>query len=168
MEDLEAKIQKLYGDVRLTRVYHCKDGRRRIDLVGPDYRRTFQIARLIIEAELGRTLTQDETVDHINGDKTNDAVENLRVLTLSQNSADSAIKLVSQDFTCPNCNSEFTLTKRRLKDAVWNRMKGKAGPFCGRSCAGTYSANIGHNKTDKLSVIQINRRYYSNKHADVS
>jgi hypothetical protein len=35
----------------------------------------------------------------------------------------------------------FELSGRKLNDAVANRRKGKAGPYCSRSCAGIASCN---------------------------
>lgn len=164
MEELETRLKDLYGeDIRLSRIYHCKDGRKRVDLVGNEIRRTFQIARLMLEAHLGRILTRFETVDHIDGDKTNDTIDNLRVLSLSENAADSAVRLIPQVFECPTCKCSFELANRKLKNAARNRNLGKAGPFCGRSCAGKYGASVGHGQIDELPVIKVTRSYSCNK-----
>ena len=164
MEDLTGRLKELYGeDIRVSRIYHCKDGRKRVDLVGKNIRRTYQIARLILEAHLGRILTSGETVDHIDGDKTNDTIENLRVLSLSANAADSAIRLNPQIFECPTCYQDFELSKDKLKNAARNRRLGKTGPFCGRSCAGRYGAKVGHGQIEELPVTQVVRSYSSDK-----
>ena len=43
-----------------------------------------------MEIRLGRRLNSDETVDHIDNDKTNDSPENLQVLSLKDNARKSA------------------------------------------------------------------------------
>jgi hypothetical protein len=166
--NIEIGVKQLYGDVRLSKVYDCKDGRKRIDVISENYRKTFQLAKIILEVKLGRVLIGTETVDHIDGDKSNDHPDNLRVLSLSNNAADSAIRLKTSKFICPQCNSNFELTGRKLKDAVNNRTKGKAGPFCGRSCAGKYGTSIQYHGTIPLDIPTIERHYYSNKNGSVS
>lgn len=44
----------------------------------------------------------------------------------------------TQKFICPLCKKEFELEGRKLKDALQNQKKGKAGPFCSKQCAGKY------------------------------
>lgn len=161
MEDV---VKKIYGtDVRLSRIYHCKDGRKRIDLIAPNWRKTVQYAKLVLEVKLGRKLINDETVDHLNGDKTDDSPENLRIMSLSENARDSALKLQPQNFVCPWCNSNFVLEGKKLKYAANNRDKGKSGPFCGRSCAGKYSTSVQYNNAEILPVVEITRTYKNNK-----
>ena len=165
---METEVSKIYEiDIRLSRIYNCKDGRKRIDLITKEWRKTVQYAKLVLEVKLGRKLLDDETVDHINGDKTNDTPENLRVMSLAENAADSAIRLKEQNFTCPQCNNLFSISGRKLKDAANNRKQGKVGPFCGRSCAGKYGTSIQHHNAEQLNVININRTYYSNKELQI-
>lgn len=166
--DIEQGVIKLYGNVRLSKIYNCKDGRRRIDVIAEDWRKTFQVAKLVLEVKLGRKLIGNETVDHIDGDKTNDNPDNLQVLSLAINAADSAIRLKTMAFICPQCLTNFELVGRKIKDAVNNRTKGKAGPFCGRSCAGKYSTSIQYDGAIPLATTNIKRQYYSNKIGSVS
>lgn len=42
-------------------------------------------ARYLMAVKLGRFLRDDEQVDHIDNDKTNDAIENLQILTQTEN-----------------------------------------------------------------------------------
>ena len=42
-------------------------------------------AKFRLECMYGRSLSKNETVDHIDGDKTNDSCNNLRMLSLSEN-----------------------------------------------------------------------------------
>ncbi len=168
MKELEVSLSEIYGEVRLSRVYDCKDGRKRIDLIGNRFKKTCQLARLVLEAHIGKKLGPGETVDHIDGDKTNDAVYNLRVLSLAENAEDSAVKLVDQEFKCPTCKSAFFLAKTKLRQAARNRRQGKAGPFCGRSCAGKYGAGVGHGEIEEIPVTLVTRMYSSSKHGLVA
>lgn len=45
---------------------------------------TMSWARYLMQEYIGRELTQEETVDHINRDKTDDRLENLQILTRSE------------------------------------------------------------------------------------
>lgn len=121
---------KIYGP------YTRKDGRKHVIIIHDDGRRqTKSYPRMIMEQHLGRELTEDETVDHINSDFTDDRIENLQLLSLSENAAkakkDESITMYK--FFCPCCNKESV---KRLSDVLHNRNKGKKGPFCSRECAG--------------------------------
>ena len=48
-------------------------------------RTTMALARYKMAVELGRLLTEQEQVDHIDNDKTNDAIENLQLLSPEDN-----------------------------------------------------------------------------------
>lgn len=50
-------------------------------------RKSIQYARLLLECKIGRRLVGNETVDHIDGDVTNNDVDNLQILTRSQNAS---------------------------------------------------------------------------------
>lgn len=52
---------------------------------GAKDRTTMALARYKMAVKLGRMLRDDEQVDHIDNDKTNDAIDNLQILTAEQN-----------------------------------------------------------------------------------
>ena len=56
-----------------------------------------QYARYLLAVKLGRFLTEDETVDHIDGDKTNNSIDNLQVLSMADNIRKSQKK---PEFVC--------------------------------------------------------------------
>ena len=47
-------------------------------------RSSTQYARYLLAVSLGRFLTEQEHVDHIDNDKTNDSLENLRVVSIKE------------------------------------------------------------------------------------
>jgi len=101
---------------------------------------TMLYSRYKMEEHLGRRLNKNETVDHIDEDVTNDDLSNLRVVSRSENAKMWAANNRDIDYTtfiCPECGEEAEKETRYVKH---NRKQGKAGPFCGRSCAGKYSA----------------------------
>lgn len=103
-------------------------------------RGTTLYSRFKMEQHLGRRLDKDETVDHIDEDVTNDDLSNLRVISRSENARSWAAnnrEISYTTFTCPECGEKAKKKTRNVKN---NRKQGKAGPFCGRSCAGKYSA----------------------------
>ncbi len=121
---------KIYGP------YTRKDGRKHICIVHSDGRKqTKSYPRYVLEQHLGRELSKEETVDHIDNDFTNDSIDNLQILSLTDNI------LKQQDlnprkmytYNCPNCGKECTKVFNHIK-SNWN--KGRGGPYCSRSCAG--------------------------------
>jgi len=127
---------KIYGPY-----LNCQ-GRKHIILVDPasNVKRTTQYARWLIELKVGRQLINDETVDHIDGDFTNDSISNLQILSRSDNIRKSLPKTKAEivSFRCPICNCVAHKDARKVR---WNKKQGKAGPFCGRVCAGRFSTS---------------------------
>jgi len=64
-----------------------KNERRYVHLVKKDYshRGSMSLARYLMSVHLGRLLGQEEHVDHIDGDFTNDDIENLQILSPADN-----------------------------------------------------------------------------------
>lgn len=137
---LLSSLSKVYGEpVRIYGPYMCGDGRLRADIRLEGGSKTHQYARLLLEAKLQRRLVGKETVDHIDGDYTNDSLDNLRVLSNADN---ARMRGVVASFVCPYCETVIELRGDRLRNAKVNRAKGRAGPFCNRSCAGKYSTQV--------------------------
>lgn len=126
---------KIYGP------YTRKDGRKHVVLVREDGTKTTKsYPRLLMEDFLGRELLPEETVDHINHDKTDDRLENLQILTLSDNVKKEMCRThreaKSFSFVCPCCGHPAT---KPLNFVKRNRQQGKEGPFCSRKCAGKFT-----------------------------
>lgn len=84
-------IRKIHGPYH----YPSKPGvksRRRIVIVFEDQTKTsMSWARWLMTQKLQRTLTPDETVDHINEDPLDDRLENLQILSLVDNALKSTV-----------------------------------------------------------------------------
>lgn len=129
---------KVYGP------YERNDtGRRQVVIQYDDGRITSKsYARYLMEQHLGRELFPDEHVDHIDDDRTNDTIENLQILSPEENAKKyhrfRGTETEMYIFNCPHCSKEAS---KPMKDVKANRKKGKAGPFCSRSCAGSFCRN---------------------------
>ena len=121
---------KIYGP------YNRKDGRQHVILYDGKNRTTISYAKYLMENYLKRKLSKNETVDHINGDFTDNRIENLQILSRADNIRKSAKGRQMIEFNCPICN---TLMIKPLNVVKNNRKQGKSGPYCGRSCAGKAS-----------------------------
>lgn len=151
------KEYKVYGP------YKRKDGRQHVVLVSKSKKRkTVSYPKFIMEKHLNRYLDKNETIDHIDGDFNNNDLSNLQVLDRSIHVSLDVKRYSTQNFICPLCGVSFQLKGRKLHDAIWNRKKQKAGPFCSRSCAGKYAKSI-QLDGEKLQIVQIVPKYTKNK-----
>lgn len=134
----------VYEDCKIYGPYLSKkDNRLRIVAIDKNGKKTtVSYPKYLIELHLNRYLTKDETIDHIDCNPHNNEVSNLRVLDCSHHISLDVKRLQSQAFNCSICKRNFSLDGRKLHDAITNRKRNKAGPFCSRSCAGIYSKGI--------------------------
>lgn len=86
------KLHSIYGgDAKVLGPYIWKEnGRKIIDVKSGGSTKTMLLGRLILELKLGRVLLDDETVDHIDEDPTNDDPSNLQILSREENARKSA------------------------------------------------------------------------------
>lgn len=102
---------------------------------------TKSYARHLMEEKLGRSLTKEETVDHIDGNSLNDSENNLRILSRRDNILEHLNQVPSNRrkwylFNCPVCQKE---TKKKYNEVKWNWKKGSDGPFCSKICSGIFN-----------------------------
>jgi hypothetical protein len=133
---------KIYGP------YLRIDGRQHvivIDLITKK-KTTVSYPKYLIEIKLGRKLNINETIDHKDGDITNNSYDNLQILNRNDHIKMDILRNKETEFICPTCKIKFKLSGKRLSEAI-NRSnnQGKAGPFCCRSCAGKYGTDIQYN-----------------------
>lgn len=70
-------------------------------------------------------------IDHINGDKMDDRIENLQLISGTYNRQKDKKRKEMVICICPVCSKEFLLDKRNLKF--------KSNPCCSRKCGGIKS-----------------------------
>jgi hypothetical protein len=110
-------------------VFHNKMKRRMACLVSKKDRTTISYARYLMSVHLGRKLTPFETVDHIDGNKLNDSLENLQILSNADNVRKSAKGRMMVTMICPVCSSYFTKERRQT-----HIIKGGSPSCCSRNC----------------------------------
>ena len=116
--------------------YKRADNRSVYILYGGHKRSARQCAKVIMEVHLGRRLTSDETIDHIDCDVTNDAIENLQVLTCARNASRNR-QQVFKHGNCANCGKVFALSREQLH----SRAKDPTKHYCSFNRRGAGSHN---------------------------
>lgn len=154
----------VYENCKIYGPYTRSDGRKHVIVVASSaVKRTVSYPKYIVEMHINRYLVGDETVDHIDMDINNNHITNLQIINKCDHIRLDVRRFKAKIFVCPYCLLNFTLLGRKLNDAIQNRKKGKAGPFCSRSCSGKYSKDI-QMGANPLTVIQIKPAYTTNKH----
>jgi len=139
-----------------------KKGRKIVILIDEDgNRRTMTYHRWLLSQHLGKPLDENLTVDHINGDKTDDRVENYQLLPRSEHSALDTKRVKLVNLTCPMCGKKHQRTPRKIRE---KSKAGKRADFCSRRCAGRYSREVQLGKRKKLPPLPPpTSEYYTNK-----
>ena len=120
MDDKERKaVLELYPEFRkVYGPYLRNDGRNTVVFYDGKRQTSKQLARVRLEVKLGRRLTEQETVDHIDENYGNDHPDNLQVLSKSDNAAKSHRKdgryvRSDNDQVCVICQTPFRIAKPR-------------------------------------------------------
>lgn len=136
---------KIYGP------YTAKNGRKHVIIIYDcGKRKTVSYPKFLIEKRLGRKLKDNETVDHIDGDFTNDDISNLQVLDRSIHAKLDA-KRTRASVKCTWCDVEFELSSDQRRPS-----SKKAGPFCSRVCSGKYGASVQNGRSERLERQKFN------------
>lgn len=151
----------MYDNIVVHGPYLRKDGRMHVVIINKETRHktTISYPKYIMQFYLGRVLHEDETVDHIDRDYTNNSINNLQILKRSEHIGLDCKRVLDIEKVCPVCNKTFVLSGEKQNQARQNRLKGKAGPFCGKSCAGKYGASV-QNGGSKLPVLELEDSTY--------
>ena len=105
-------------------------------------------ARYLMSVKLGRFLTNQEEVDHIDENRTNDDINNLQILTPEQNREKQRLHYINNvqqkfDLACPYCGKDFTLTERdmKMKFDYFHKNNGSGLIYCSSSCNAKYNSD---------------------------
>ena len=146
MEEIDKiKLLELYTDyASVLGPYMRKDGRKHLVLNNNNLpskdknkRKTLSYPKALMEIHSGRRLAGEETVDHIDGNFTNDNINNLQILSRKENALKSSPKLIIEGI-CIYCGKIFVLSKEQRN----SRSKKSIGPFCTKSCSGKYLKGV--------------------------
>lgn len=87
--------------------------------------------RIVVENHIGRLLSSDEVVHHINGNKKDNCIENLNLMSRKEHNAYHSTGKTMTKLQCPICGEIFYRTKRNT-----HLIKGGTATCCSRKCGG--------------------------------
>lgn len=95
--------------------------------------------RVVIENHLGRILNAEEIVHHVNGDKKDNSIENLQILSVAEHNKIHALESPRKKtrLKCPWCGEIFEKYHNQT-----HLVKKSVYTACSRSCSGKFSRKI--------------------------
>lgn len=128
---------------------HPKMGRWQVCLYNPDTskHRTILYSKFKMSVKLGRVLRRDEEVDHKDGDKSNDADDNLQILTRENHVWKTNLSKYRKMVTliCPYCSSQFTIERRQT-----HLIRGGNPTCCSRPCGARQGRKLSQESTSTV------------------
>lgn len=141
---MKITVDPLFSGWKHAYLRTSKDGRKRVDLVSSSKNRTtISYARYLKSISVGHLIPRNFDVDHIDGDNTNDNIENLQILHKSKHYKKTRAEQIDRGFvrsvsecTCEYCGNSFMRHTNIIHtDNIF-------GQFCSRSCNGSFSRRL--------------------------
>lgn len=135
--------------------YSQKTGRLQAILVFIDgTRKTISYPKYLMELHLNRYLSDNETINHIDGNFLNNDISNLQVLDRKEHVILDVIRNQDMNVNCIYCDKLFTIQGSKLH--LRNRKdRNSSGYFCSRSCSGKYGVEIQKGKRNHILINKI-------------
>jgi len=137
------------------------DGRQILIIKDGNKKTTMSYPKHLMEKQLGRKLKKYETIHHIDGDVGNNELENLKILNRSIHTKQHAKRRKPVIENCVWCGKSFELSTSQIGNYFRRVKEKKSGPFCSRSCSGTYGSAIQNKKIEKIERGKIKVEYYT-------
>lgn len=155
----------VYEDVvRVSTNLSKRDGRVRCTLYFKDKtHKSMSYPKYLMEFHLGRYLTEDETVDHIDQNTQNNDISNLRVISRREHCSNDAKRCIPVVLTCALCGKQFE-HKGSLNHRNHKNKKCKGFYFCSRYCAGVWNQQIQAGVRKIETQKEVKSEYYT-KHS---
>lgn len=125
---MKIKLEYPYSDDwEYGKLWINNDNRQTLTLIGKTNSMT-SYARYLMAVKVGRYLTEEEEVDHINTDHTDDSIDNLQILSVEEHK-EKTIKEQSGEtyntFVCSCCGNSFVRSLQRTHQYT---------KYCSREC----------------------------------
>ena len=152
----------VYENLSFCRPYKPnKDGRIRCYLKFNDgTHKRMSYPKYLMECHLGRYLTDDETVDHIDQNPQNNDLSNLRVISRSKHCSNDVIRCKPVMLKCALCGKEFEHTGS-LHCRNHSKKKCKGFYFCSKHCSGVWGQQIQVGKRKRECKEEVKSEYYT-------
>lgn len=130
-----------------------KEPRRNVILFNSNSdRTTISYAKYLMSVSLGRILNREEIVDHINGDKLDDRLENFQIICNRDNVAKAVIQnKISRRYVRYECVCGKIFERERKNSNLVPSLKNKQC-YCSRRCSGLYSKKIATEFIEQFSI----------------
>lgn len=148
---MKIELNKPYNkDYKAGYIAVNNEPRRVLTLISYNGNRTStSYARYLYSCHIGRYLSTNEHIDHIDNNQLNDDINNLQILTKAENNDKMRkrhnIKRSYTTLICPICNNEFTRPT--------NRITHKVNPTCSRKCGYKKMKLTNDSKTTKINNL---------------
>jgi hypothetical protein len=141
-----------------------REDRKMIILYNSDRdRTTISYARYLLSVKLGKELENDYDADHKDENRTNDNLDNIQLLTKTENIKKYQSKMKGAKYLklkCPNCGLEFDRQYRNTFER-----KGSKFHCCSKECLHEFISNVLWTEEELIDIgkNQVIKTFYLNK-----